>query len=59
MSKTDSRVSENYCKKLARTRQLNETMKTGLFMIEAKKTIARSSPEAGLHRSQSTAAAPI
>jgi len=37
VSKTDSRVSENYCKKLARTRQLNETMKTGLFMIEAKK----------------------
>jgi len=47
-------------KKLARTRQLNETMKTGLFMIEAKKKpIAHSSPEAGLHRSQSTAAAPI
>ena len=57
MSKTDSRVSENDCKKTGQ----NKTVKWNNenWFIEAKKPIAHSSPEAGLHRSQSTAAAPI
>ena len=57
VSKTDSRVSENDCKKTGQ----NKTVKWNNenWFIEAKKPIAHSSPEAGLHRSQSTAAAPI
>jgi len=56
----NSGVSENHCKK--RTGQ-NKTVQWNndnwfIFMIEAEKPIAHSSPEAGLHRSQSTAAAP-